>query len=151
MITERTFRDVYSLARYLGIEGDMIKTKGATKRDDILKAKLEEIGGEISWVEGAYSTYPVLTYTKPSKAVYFKQKVEIQEGDYLDLYITNIKCTGMVVIVDDIWYLQSAYKWGDKRGYLMEIDPDDMWNVEVVGNRYDNPELLAKYIKNEKV
>ena len=82
-----------------------------------------------------------------------KNGVEIYEGDVLDLGMTVNGCNLFIVVWDESrigWSVKYNVKMNTPRNYeydindFFRIDENTDEGIEVIGNIYENPELLEK-------
>ena len=70
-----------------------------------------------------------------------KNGKEIYEGDIVEAWSAGVKAIGKVTQrIDGLWLIYPA--WQNKRFYYFQPNGNGEDSVEIIGNIYDNPELL---------
>lgn len=92
--------------------------------------------------ESEYSGTEIIDYTlMQSTGLFDKNGVEIFEGDIVIAWSQGVK--GIFEIkrrIDGLWLLYPA--WKDGRFWYLSPTEDGRESIEVIGNIYENPELI---------
>ena len=72
-----------------------------------------------------------------------KNKTEIYEGDIVEAWSEGVKGVGYIKKRNDgLWFIYPSYQ--KKLMWYLKPDENDYDNVTVLGNIYENPELLKE-------
>ena len=116
-----------------------IKFRVYNKKEELMF--LSEGENCCSWDDISYDNPPVMQFT----GYYDKDSKEIYEGDILALELVSpikfdiTRCTAQVKWIDAGFEFEPIGKWVDDWNF-----PDDADRTVVIGNIYQNPELLTK-------